>query len=78
MSVVRRVLAVSSAISTQDSVHVCQEHSASAVMAARPDTGAFLIAGGVSVTDTQRNATKEVVFVSTAGATRLETTVKSK
>lgn len=78
MNVVRRALAVSSVTSTQDSVHACREHSASAVMAARPDTGAFLIAGGVSVMDTQRNATKELVSVSTAGATQLGTIVKSK
>lgn len=77
MNVVGRALAVSSVISIQDSVHACQEHSASAVMAARLDTGAFPTAGRVSVTDTQRNATKEMVSVLIAGATQLGTSVKS-
>lgn len=78
MNVIRRALAVSSVISTQDSVHVCQEHSAGAVTAARPDAGAFPTADRVSVMDTQRNATKGLASVSTAGIIQLGTSVKSK
>lgn len=77
VTVVRRALAVNSVISAQGSVRVSQEHSASVAIAARQDTGAFPAAGHVSVTDIQRNATKELVSVSIVGATQLGTSVKS-
>lgn len=77
VSAVKKALVVVSVMRIRDSVHVCQAHSVSAVMAARPGTGASLTAGRASAMVMQKSVTKGLVPALTAGVTQQETSVKS-
>lgn len=78
MSVVRKVLPAVHVMCIRGSVRVGQVHSVSAVMAAKLDTGASPTADHVSVTGTQRSATRGPEPASAAGATLQGTSAKSK